>query len=324
MTTIVATADLAGMQQASPCSPPLAVPRLGISTSVFQRHFSSAIIDALDAAAVPLVEVVGPVPQCPFDEPEVRATLRARLRDARVRVRSVHLPYGGRLDISWPDDGRRAHAVATTAAHLRAAAALGASIVVVHPSAEPISNLVRPSHLAAARRSLEELTAIAADVGVPLAVECLPRTCLGNTAAELAGLLAGLDAQWIGACIDVNHINLREPDLAHAVGVLAPRLLTLHCSENDGVDERHWMPGDPRGVVDWGAFYLGLGEAGYQGPFLYELRTLGLAADATLERIVENYSAFVTPQWQTIWRPQPESPSQRGPLRREGQATWNR
>ena len=273
------------------------LPMLGVSTSVFGGAFTLAHIDALDAAGVGVVEVVGPVDACRFDRPEIRRELRARLRDAHVRVRSVHLPYGGALDLSLENETARRHAVAGTAEYLRAAAALGASLAVIHPSAEPISDEARPARLDAARRSLADLAPRAAALGVPLAVECLPRTCLGNTAVELASLLEAVDPDAIGACIDVNHLNLREPDLTDAVTVLGSRLLTLHCSENDGVDERHWLPGVEGGVVDWQAFSRGLVRAAYSGPFLYELRSLGRPIAETLTCIVENYRVFVASRW---------------------------
>jgi sugar phosphate isomerase/epimerase len=271
--------------------------RLGVSTSVFGRSFTPPLIDALDATGVSVVEVVGPVPGCAFDQPSIRQALRERLRDSDVRVRSVHLPYGRNLDLSQPDARLRAAAVAATEANLRAAAALGASLAVVHPSAEPIDEAIRPAHLDAARHSLEALAIAASEIGVPLAVECLPRTCLGNTAAELATLVSDLEPSSVGVCIDVNHLNLREADLTVAVGVLGERLLTLHCSDNDGVDERHWLPGDARGVVDWDAFFRGLAQVGYRGPFLYELRPFDLSITDTLNCIAENFGTFVAPAW---------------------------
>jgi sugar phosphate isomerase/epimerase len=82
--------------------------------------------------------------------------------------------------------------------------------------------------------------------------------------------------------------------------VLGARLLTLHCSDNDGVDERHWLPGDQRGVVDWDAFFRGLAAVCYRGPFVYELRPLELDVRDTLACIVENFGAVVAPRWHAI------------------------
>ena len=38
----------------------------------------------------------------------------------------------------------------------------------------------------------------------------------------------------------------------------------------DGVDERHWLPGE--GIVPWKEVVTTLMESGYRGPFLFELR----------------------------------------------------
>ncbi|HEU5315997.1 MAG TPA: sugar phosphate isomerase/epimerase family protein [Chloroflexota bacterium] len=265
---------------------------LAISTSVFARAFSPAHIDALDESTVDGVEIVGPSPQCPFDQPDVADALRARFRDARVRLHSVHLPYGSKLDVSQSDDALRAAALSQTEANLRTAAALGARLMVVHPSAEPIADEERAARLDASRRSLATLTATAADLGVRLAVECLPRSCLGHTAVELLSIVDDLDPRVTGVCIDANHLNLRD-DLAAGVRTLGRRLFTLHCSENDGIDERHWLPGSAGGVIDWNAFLGALRDVRYAGPFLYELRTLDLDVPSTLRAIEDNYRGLI-------------------------------
>jgi sugar phosphate isomerase/epimerase len=269
---------------------------LAISTSVFARVFTPAHVDALDESTVTAVEIVGPVAQCPFDRPEIMRDLRARMRDSRVRLHSVHLPYGGQLDLSQVDDGVREEAVRRTEANLCAAVELGSPLAVVHPSAEPISDGERAERLDASRRSLASLAGTAAELGIRVAVECLPRTCLGHTAAELLSVVADTDPAAVGVCIDVNHLNLREPDLRAAVNTLGERLLTLHCSENDGEDERHWLPGDARGVVDWNAFLRGLRDVRYAGPFLYELRPFVIADIPTILRTIEaNYREYIEP-----------------------------
>jgi sugar phosphate isomerase/epimerase len=277
-------------------TPAWATPPLAISTSVFARVFTAAHLDALDDSTVTAVEIVGPVPQCPFDQPDTLRELRARLRDSRVRLHSVHLPYGRALDLSQPDEALRQEAIRLTEINLCAAGELGARLAVVHPSAEPISDEARPVHLDASRRSLTTLAATAAGLGVRLAVECLPRSCLGHTAAELLSVVEHTDPAVVGVCIDVNHLNLREADIRAPVNTLGPRLFTLHCSENDGEDERHWLPGDERGVIDWRAFLAGLRDVLYAGPFLYELRPLAIAdVPTTLRMIEDNYRERIVP-----------------------------
>jgi sugar phosphate isomerase/epimerase len=264
-------------------------PRLGTSTSVFGGVLDDEQIDALNRSAVTCIEVIGVPADATFGE------LKQRLKDTRFGINSVHLPFGRALDLSQPDESSRAQAAEWTAAHLHRASLLGAPLAVVHPSAEPIEDAQRSDRLDATRRSLTYLEKAAVRFGMRLAVECLPRTCLGHTASELASIIAHLDPAVIGACIDVNHLNLREPDIAAAVAVLAPRLLTLHCSDNDGEDERHWLPGSPGGVVDWPAFLGALRAAGYAGPFMYEVRSTGIPPADSLRQIEANYRDVIIP-----------------------------
>ena len=52
-------------------------------------------------------------------------------------------------------------------------------------------------------------------------------------------------------------------------GLFQGRLITLHISDNDGIDERHWMPG--QGVIVWQQWAQILVTMGYAFPFIYEL-----------------------------------------------------
>jgi sugar phosphate isomerase/epimerase len=58
---------------------------------------------------------------------------------------------------------------------------------------------------------------------------------------------------------------MERPFFAAKVG---SHVVTLHVSDYDGVDERHWMAGD--GIIHWKAVVTALRQANYQGPFLFE------------------------------------------------------
>lgn len=70
-------------------------------------------------------------------------------------------------------------------------------------------------------------------------------------------------------CFDVNHLLGESHETF--LNALASQVVTTHLSDYDGVDERHWLPGE--GIVPWKRILDGLMEAGYRGPFLFELRT---------------------------------------------------
>ena len=72
----------------------------------------------------------------------------------------------------------------------------------------------------------------------------------------LLDLLADVDPSVAGACLDTNHLMADYATLPDVVRTLGRRLIALHCSDYDGVDERHWPPF--RGVIDWAAFQAAL------------------------------------------------------------------
>ena len=56
------------------------------------------------------------------------------------------------------------------------------------------------------------------------------------------------------------------------------RIITLHVSDYDFVDERHLLPGE--GKNPWGEILRALEEVGYDGRFTYEVRAGNGAAVA--------------------------------------------
>ena len=104
-----------------------------------------------------------------------------------------------------------------------------------------------------------------AALGVTVCVENLPRSCLGNRADELLSIVAA-DSR-LRVCFDVNHLLLESH--AEFLKAAGPLIATLHISDYDFVNERHWLPGE--GKIDWDALADGLDAIGYTDAFTYEL-----------------------------------------------------
>ena len=81
---------------------------------------------------------------------------------------------------------------------------------------------------------------------------------------------------------------------AHAEFLKAagPLIATLHISDYDFVNERHWFPGE--GKIDWRALADGLDAIGYTDAFTYELsfkgnpKTVARSRNLTPEDFVRN------------------------------------
>ena len=214
---------------------------------------------------------------CIEDDAGVRRT-RAAFEQAGVAVNSVHTPFGGSLDISSPDPAVRGEGLRQARWCLERLRLLGGRCLIVHSSAEPIGDDERPARI---RQCVESLRLLADDVDPDevalLAVEILPRTCLGHDSDELLRLLEPFDPRQAGVCFDVNHANLRE-DVLEATRRLGHRIVTTHISDNDGDDEKHWLPG--RGILPWKDWLDALVATGYGGPLVYELGCQNVADPA--------------------------------------------
>jgi sugar phosphate isomerase/epimerase len=246
--------------------------RLGVSLHTVNPTLTTELVAALAEARVSTVELYPPLLDTDPTGTQTTA-LRQLLARGPVRAATVHARFGGEYDISVDDAAKRRAAVGATLDALRLATEFGAPMVVVHASAEPISATDRQRRLGHSQAALAEIVAAAQARRLRIAVELLPRTCLGNTLEELGTLLAGLPADAAGVCLDVNHVMNRQAELPAYIRRLGPRLFTLHLSDYDGVDEKHWLPG--RGVIDWHAVTHALGDIGYTGPFNYEAKPDG-------------------------------------------------
>lgn len=190
---------------------------------------------------------------------------------------SLHLPFSSRnnIDISSEDPSVRAKTVALHKELIEKAAAIGIQKFILHPSGEPITDARRGERMKNSMENLDILADFAHKHQAVIAVEDLPRTCLGNTAEEMLQLLSANDK--LRVCLDSNHL-LTDTN-RNFIEKLGDKIVTLHISDYDFTDEKHWLPGE--GLVDWQEIYSMLQKAGYQGVWMYEL---GLTAPATHPR----------------------------------------
>jgi len=234
---------------------------LGTSTSFFREPDRQALQAALESGITHLEVVISAA----APDPTLKQPLVNWGRELGMVVHSVHLPFNWEWDISEPDPDARRRIVKKHQEILEQTAAWGPKAAIIHPSYEPIAPELRSERLKACRDGLVALGEAAARLGVRLCVECLPRTCLGNSSAEIKALVDGIDS--IAVCCDVNHL-LRETPQAF-IRAVGERIEAVHISDYDGQDEKHWPPG--RGVIDWDEVISALAEAGFPGPFMFEV-----------------------------------------------------
>ena len=182
-----------------------------------------------------------------------------------VKIWSMHLPFGpfNVLDLSKPTLAE--HTVEYYAELIKKGAEIGVDKFVLHPSGEPIKEEERRLRMETAKASLGALAKIAAKHGAVICVENLPRTCLGKNSEEIAELVSAHPA--LRVCFDTNHLLSEDP--AEFVRKIGDKIATIHVSDYDFVNERHWLPGE--GKIDWQAILAALREINYSGVWMYEI-----------------------------------------------------
>lgn len=200
-------------------------------------------------------------------EPCLQST-HGKIREAGLRVASIHLPFGTDWDISVTDEQERKNVVRDFSDVIRMTQGYEGEILVLHPSAEPISDDIREAKLCACEQSIAELVEVAKSVGKTLVLEDLPRTCLGNTSKEVARLTK--NGTLLDCCMDTTHL-LQEHILEYwdRCGAWVKH---VHLSDYlTGAGECHWCPGT--GDIPWKKLFERMFAANYPGVFMFEVGT---------------------------------------------------
>lgn len=191
---------------------------------------------------------------------------RARMLTEKygIKINSIHLPFCPFSEIDISNPSLAEHTVEYYRGLIEKGAGIGVKIFVLHASGEPIKE-ARDLRMDTAKKSLARLAEIAKQNDAVIAVENLPRTCLGKNSEEMNELLSAHES--LRACFDTNHL-LAEPT-ADFMRNTGDKIITLHVSDYDFVNERHWLPGE--GKINWQEVLSILSDLGYDGPWMYEM-----------------------------------------------------
>ena len=199
-----------------------------------------------------------------------------------IELWSYHLPFG-ELDLSNPDTELRSSVVQYQSELIRKVGGIGVQTFVLHGCSGMNDAVPREQRIAYAKDSFVKLAEVAESCGGVIAVENQPTIGLGRTHGEMLDILSA-DSR-LKCCLDVNHLLLESAK--EYIPAVADRLHTIHISDYDFKNERHWMPGE--GLIDWPVLIGLLKENHYTGPFLYEV-----GAPASIDRRPLTYADFKT------------------------------
>lgn len=234
--------------------------KIGLSTC--GKEINEELFQSFTEAGIELAEIS--VAKDKYADLDIH-NVRKMADSGGVKLWSFHLPFlpFASIEISVPELCRST--VNYLGEMIKRVSAEGIDKFIIHPSGERIPDSDRPGRISCARESLSALADIAEQGGAVLAVEDLPRACLGRDSGDILSLIA--DDDRLGVCFDTNHLLKEDP--VEFIEKVGSRIITLHVSDYDFVDERHWLPGE--GSTDWQSICAALQRVGYSGPWLYEV-----------------------------------------------------
>jgi len=262
--------------------------KLGLSTPV--EEIDEALFKAYQKSGIEAMEIS--VPYDKYKDLNYTDVLKFSKKYG-IDLWSFHLPFGpfDENDISNPKVSKQS--VLYLEELIKKASEIGIDKFVVHPSGEPIEQEDRPGRMECSKESLFKLAEIAKKCGGYMAVEDLPRTCLGRNSAEIKELISVHPD--LKVCFDTNH--LLTENIEDFINNVGNKIITTHVSDYDFVNERHWLPGE--GKINWDSLIDALNKVNYKGVWLYEIgfacpKTIIRNRMLTCEDFAKNYDELFT------------------------------
>ena len=182
-----------------------------------------------------------------------------------IKLWSYHLPYYPFDEVDIANKEIQKKTIHYFSEIIKRGSEIGIDKFIVHPSGAPIMEQEREEKKNIAKESLFSLADIAEKNGAVLAVENLTRYCIGRNSEEMLELMEV--SPKLRICFDTNHLfGEKAGNFLRKVG---DRVITLHVSDNDFIEERHWLPGE--GKQDWKEILKALNDINYSGIWMYEI-----------------------------------------------------
>ena len=262
--------------------------KLGTSSWFVNNDYSYKTLTNLKENDVDSIEITHGM----LWDPDLK-TITKSITDAGLDAWSFHTPYGPfeENNLATFDKELLEKTIKLQTNYLNLMYDAGLKIMVIHPSGEPYEDKDRAELLKISADSLSRLADVAEKNGITLAVEDIPRTCIGRDIDEMAYLTQD---ERLRICFDTNH--LLTDDNVEFIKKFGKKIITLHVSDYDFVDEKHWLPYE--GQNDWVGIVTALEEVGYTGPWMYEIgsgnpKMLTRSRDLTAKDLYDNYTAMV-------------------------------
>lgn len=179
------------------------------------------------------------------------------VEDAGLLLENMHVPFNDSNDFWSEDTEARENIVRKHIEWLNDCAKFNIPLMVMHI----VDGEDPPAPNKYGIESMSRLVRAAEELGVKIAVE--------NTFRDdsVIFLLSEIKSKHMGLCYDSSHAMLRRHKSETLLKKYGGRLFATHLSDNDGLLDRHWLPGN--GIIDWNEL-MALFPEDYEGFFTLE------------------------------------------------------
>jgi sugar phosphate isomerase/epimerase len=184
---------------------------------------------------------------------------------------SLHAPFAD-INIASPSKPMLNTAMKRLKQSMSYANALDAKLWVFHPGTQTgIGQFYPGADWKQNNQSIQELYETAEEYGVNIALENLPAKYwfLMNKPEEFARFYRETNLP-IGIVMDLGHANL-EAQIEPFFNMLADKIIHVHASDNNGIEDQHLGIGE--GKIDWNWFAQTMKKMGYDKSVILESTT---------------------------------------------------
>ncbi len=168
-----------------------------------------------------------------------KKTFVSLAKEFGLGVDNIHLPYED-CNLLWSDktSEREAH-VNEVIKYLEGCKSSGAEKVVLHTNRSSLSDVDYKNGY----KSFDKIINFAEDIKIKVAVE--------NTRKfnYTEFILNEFNSKYLGFCYDSSHDFIDGESKGEILNKWKNRLFCVHLSDNDGTDDKHWLP--RKGIVDF-------------------------------------------------------------------------
>jgi|GEM_PF-932982 len=253
----------------------------GMSTTVVKTRMDPDYVDRYRAVGMTCLEIgARPVFIDPEDR-EQQAILREHFEKTGTRAHSIHAPFQNRLTIAHEDAEVREEAIRSARVAARVIVALGGDVVVVHPGDVTREVADMDAYMSRVYDHLPRIVDAIVSEGARVAFENLLPERMPDHPDVLMALVERFPSELVGVCIDTGHAHCTQWK-TEFIRRAASRIITTHIQDCDGQNDQHLMPG--YGSINWDSYMQAFYEAGYAGPWIFEV---GKAGEAALEQAAD-------------------------------------